>query len=333
MKQLSTTLLILAFAAGAFAQTTNEVVFSFDHKAGADSLVLNQTEFTIWNGKKVKLTRAEFYISEVEVRHADNTTTPLTDQYILVNAADPAAEFDLGQWPVDAAHGLTLHLGVAPSVNHNDPAAWPADHPLAPQNPTMHWGWSAGYRFMAIEGKVDNNGDGVPESDFEFHSLGDVLYKTVELTGVETAENGALHLHLTLDYVQLFKNMTMSGSLYQHGSGSLNQQMMTNAATEGFLAMPQASATQDVLANSLQVSVSPNPFTVEALIRYELPATTGALTMVVTNSLGQVVRSLGGLPASGTQRFEKGALPKGIYQIAFYENGALLARKQVVISE
>ncbi len=211
MKQLSTTLLILAFAAGAFAQTTNEVVFSFDHKAGADSLVLNQTEFTIWNGKKVKLTRAEFYISEVEVRHADNTTTPLTDQYILVNAADPAAEFDLGQWPVDAAHGLTLHLGVAPSVNHNDPAAWPADHPLAPQNPTMHWGWSAGYRFMAIEGKVDNNGDGVPESDFEFHSLGDVLYKTVELTGVETAENGALHLPSRWTMCETFKNMTMSG--------------------------------------------------------------------------------------------------------------------------
>ncbi len=110
---------------------------------------------------------------------------------------------------------------------------------------------------------------------------------------------------------------------------------MTNAATEGI--PPRHAAgfqpTQDI-ADQLPSGVgSPNPFTVEALIRYELPATTGALTMVVTNSLGQVVRSLGGLPASGTQRFEKGALPKGVYQIAFYENGALLARKQVVISE
>lgn len=332
MKYLSTLLLVFAFASSAFAQTTNQVVFSFDHKAGADPIVLNQTEFTIWNGKKVKLTRAEFYISEIEIHHPDSTTMSLTDKYILVNAANPIAEHDLGQWAMDAAHGVTLHLGVPQSVNHNDPAAWPSNHPLAPQNPSMHWGWSAGYRFMAIEGKVDNNNDGVPETDFEFHNLGDALYKTVELTGIEEAESGVLHLHLTLDYVQLFKNMAMTGNLIQHGSASMNQKMMTNAATEGFLAMPIVSATHEVLTNSLNVSASPNPFSTETLIQYELPVT-DALSMIVTNSLGQVVRTLGGLPATGSLRFEKGDLPKGIYQYAFYENGNLLARKQFVIGE
>lgn len=332
MKQLSTLLLALVFASAAFAQTTNQVVCSFDHKAGADPMVLNQTEFTIWNGKKVVLTRAEFYVSEVAIHPTDSMATTLADQYMLVNAAAPNTEFDLGNWPADATHGLTLHLGVPQSVNHNDPASWPANHPLAPQNPTMHWGWSAGYRFMAIEGKVDNNGDGVPETAFEFHNLGDALYKTAELTGVETAQNGVLHLHITLDYAQLFKNMAMTGNLIQHGSASINLKMMTNAATEGFLAMPQASATHDVLANSLQVTVSPNPFAAETSVRYELPAT-GALTMVVSNSLGQAVRTQGGLPADGTLRFEKGNLPKGVYQLAFYDKGRLLARKQMVISE
>ncbi|HRI60019.1 MAG TPA: hypothetical protein PK228_09860 [Saprospiraceae bacterium] len=332
MKHLSTLLLAFAFVSSAFAQTTNQVVFSFDHKAGADPMVLNQTEFAIWNNKKVKLTRAEFYISEIEIHHSDSTTMPLTDEYILVNAANPGAEHDLGQWAVDAAHGVTLHLGVPQSVNHNDPAAWPATHPLAPQNPSMHWGWSAGYRFMAIEGKIDNNNDGVPETTFEFHNLGDALYKTVELTGIEEAENGVLHLHLTLDYIQLFKNMAMTGNLIQHGSATLNQKMMTNAATEAFLAMPEASATHEVLTNSLNVSASPNPFSAETLIQYELPAA-DALSMIVTNSLGQVVRTLGGLPATGSLRFERGDLPNGIYQYGFYDNGNLLARKQFVISQ
>ena len=143
MKRLSTLLIALIFALSAFAQTTNQVVFSFNHKAGADPMVLDQTVFTIWNNKKVKLTRAEFYISDVEIHLADNTTLPLTDQYMLVNALNPTAEHDLGQWAAGAAHGLTLHLGVPQSVNHNDPAAWPAGHPLAPQNPTMHWGWTS----------------------------------------------------------------------------------------------------------------------------------------------------------------------------------------------
>ncbi len=332
MKRLSTFLLALVFAVSAFAQANNQVVFSFNHKAGADPMVLDQTEFTIWNNKKVKLTRAEFYMSEVEIHKPDGVIMPVADQYILVNAANPGAEHNLGQWPVDAADGLTLHLGVPQSVNHNDPAAWPAGHPLAPQNPTMHWGWSSGYRFMAIEGLVDNNNDGVPETTFEFHNLGDALYKTVELTGLEEAQNGVLRLHLTLDYVQLFKNIPMTGNVIQHGSATINNTMMNNAATENFLTMATVTATHEVPANSLNVSASPNPFSVETTIRYELPAT-DAITMVVTNALGQSGRTLSGLPAAGSMRFEKGDLPKGIYQYAFYENGNLLARKQFVISE
>ena len=96
--------------------------------------------------------------------------------------------------------------------------------------------------------------------------------------------------------------------------------------------MPVVSGTHAVLANSLNISASPNPFSAETLIQYELPAA-DALSMMVTNSLGQVVRTLGGLPATGSLRFEKGDLPMGIYRYAFYENGNLLARKQFMISE
>ncbi len=330
MKRLSALfLLFVAFAGAAFAQN-NQVVFSFDHKAGADPLVLNQTIFSIWNNKKMVITRAEFYISEVEIHHPDSTMMPLTDQYLLVNAKNPTAEFDLGAWPVVAAHGVTLHLGVPASVNHNDPASYPANHPLAPQNPTMHWGWSAGYRFMAIEGKVDNNGDGVPETVFEYHNLFDELYRSLELIGVKNAENGVLHLHFVLDYAQLFKNMAMTGTLVQHGKFASNVTMMNNAATQNFVTMVGTSATHEVEANSLHVKASPNPANVEALLEYTLPAA-GTLELMLTNTLGQTVRSLTGLSASGSVRLETATLSGGIYQYAFYENGKLLARKQLVV--
>jgi hypothetical protein len=332
MKYLSTLILCLAFAAGAFSQTTNKVVFSFDHKAGAEPMLLNETVFSIWNNKKVVLTRAEFYISRVDIHHPDSTVMPLTDHYMLVDATYPDAEHDMGEWEVEAAHGITLRLGVDADHNHLDPASFPATHPLSPQNPSMQWGWTAGYRFMAIEGKVDNNNDGIPETDFQFHNLGDALYKTVELTGMKEAESGVLHLHLTLDYIQLFKNMAMTGNLIQHGSASLNAKMMTNAATASFITMPQTSSVHEVLVNSLKVSVSPNPLTTMAVINYELPAN-DALTIVMTNTLGQTVRTHSGLPTAGMLQVEKGDLTKGIYQCSFYENGKLLARKQLVITE
>ncbi len=331
MKRLSTLLLLfVAFAFSAFTQTMNQVVVSFDHQVGADPLVLDQTVFPIWNTKKVKLSRAEFYISEVEIHHPDGTMMPLTDQYLLVNANAPTTEFDLGTWPVEAAHGVTLHLGVPQAVNHNDPAAWPDSHPLAPKDPSMHWGWAGGYRFLVLEGQVDNNGDGVPETDFEFHSLGDALYKTIEVTGMKEAENGVLHLHFVLDYTQLFKNVAMTGNLIQHGSAILNQKLMINGATANFVTMPSVSATHDVVVNSLNVKVSPNPANTETMLEYAFPAV-GTLHLVMTNTLGQTVRSFTNLAPSASIRLETNTLPVGIYQYAFYENGSLLARKQLVV--
>jgi len=330
MKRISTLfLLFIAIAATAFSQN-NHVVFSFDHKVGADSLVINQTVFSIWNNKKVKLSRAEFYISEAEIHHPDGVVMPLTDQYLLVNAKNPEAEFDLGSWPVDAAHGVTLHLGVPQSVNHLDPASYPASHPLSPQNPSMQWGWTAGYRFLVLEGKVDNNGDGVPETTFEFHNLGDALYKTLELTGMKEAHNGVLHLHFVLDYAQLFKNLAMTGNLIQHGSASLNVNVMNNAATQNFITLPTVLATHEVESNSLNIKAFPNPANIETLLEYTLPAS-GSLDLILTNTLGQTVRTLSGLPATGTVRLETASLPEGIYQYVFYENGDLLARKQLMV--
>ncbi|MFN0175472.1 MAG: MbnP family protein [Saprospiraceae bacterium] len=322
-------LLLVAFVATAIAQN-NQVVFSFDHKVGSDPLVLNETVFSIWNNKKIKLTRAEFYISELEIHHPDSMIMPLTDQYLLVDAKNPTAEFNLGIWPIDAAHGVTLHLGVPATVNHNDPAGYPDNHPLAPQNPTMHWGWSAGYRFMAIEGQVDNNNDGVPETAFEFHNLFDELYRALELTGMKEAENGVLHLHFVLNYAQLFKNMAMTGTLIQHGKFANNVAMMNNAATQNFVTMLGTSSTHEIELNSLSIKASPNPANSESMLEYTLPAS-GSLELILTNTLGQTVRTLSGLSATGTVRLETASLPVGIYQYAFYENGDLLARKQLMV--
>jgi len=82
MKYLVTLFLVFALALAARAQAPNQVILSFSHRAGEDSLVLNETVFTIWNGKAVSLSRADFYISEVEVYHLTPPihNTPLTDR-------------------------------------------------------------------------------------------------------------------------------------------------------------------------------------------------------------------------------------------------------------
>ena len=48
------------------------------------------------------------------------------------------------------SHDITtlesVRFGVGRSEhNHLDPSAYPGDHPLAPQLPSMHWGWASRY--------------------------------------------------------------------------------------------------------------------------------------------------------------------------------------------
>lgn len=331
MNRLITTLLLFAFFANTSAQT-NRVVLSFDHKVGANPLIINQTTFSIWNGKKVILTRAEFYISKMAIVKQDGSKVPLTNRYILTNANNATFEHDLGTWDAQMASSVALYIGVDSATNHLDPGLYPQTHPLAYKNPSMHWGWESGYRFMVVEGKIDNNGDGVPESPFEVHSFGDIVYKSATIQTLKSATNGVLSVRFNLDYIQLFKNIDMTGSLLQHGSRPMNDKMLTNAVTENFFSISTATSTAEISANSEKISVSPNPFLTETLIRYDLP-TKENLTLVVTNLLGQVVRTTNGLPNSGTVRFEKGNLSTGLYQAAFYEKGNLMGRKKLVISQ
>lgn len=331
MKRLPVTLSFLAaFCVASFAQTNNQVVFTFTHKVGDDTLSLGKTFFYTWNSKLVKLTRAEFYLSKIEILQAGGDKVPLSDQYLLVNALNPNTEYALGEWPVAAATGVKMGLGVDAEHNHLDPAQYPADHPLAPKNPSMHWGWAAGYTFLAIEGEVDHNGDGTPETIFQYHNIDDLLYKVIERSGEATAENGVLRLHFDLDYVKLFEEIPLDANFINHGNNPANQQMMTNAANESFLTMKSVSAAPEVLENSLAVSAAPNPAAGETLIRYDIPTAT-SLDLVLTNSLGQSVRTVNGLPNTGSTRVVTADLPAGIYQYAFYEKGQLLARKQLVV--
>jgi hypothetical protein len=330
MKKIST-ILFLSIAAISLNAQMNSVVVSFEHNVGAYPMILNESIFPIWNGKNVIIKRAQFYLSQTEIQHPDNSIMPLSDQYMLVDASDPDAEFDLGSWEVDAAHGLTLHIGVDAEHNHLDPASYPSGHPLGFQSPDMHWGWAAGYRFLVIEGLVDNNGDGVPESIFQYHSLDDALYKSVQLSTETEAANDVLHLHMVLDYSKLFENIALSGNLIHHGSDPSNVLMMNNAANNGFITFPGITASEDLNDNNLTVTASPNPANQSAVITYDLPG--NRLDLKVTNLLGQEIRTYSGLPGSGTFTIDVTDLPKGIYQYTFSENGKLLAGKQIIVCE
>lgn len=251
MFKIFTIVLSCLLAFNSFGQM-KDLSFKFNHTAEGVPLELNKTIFTIHNGKKVKLTRAEFYLSGISLFTTDQDSFNVADAYVLVNANNPDKVHTVGSFPAD--HGfkkLKMDVGIDKAKNHADPTLYSASHPLGPKSPEMHWGWASGYRFIALEGLVDNNGDGTPEQEFQIHSLGDaLLFRTLlDMTASHHVETEPLIINL--DYTKLFNSIAMSGNLIQHGSAALNKSLLKNAATSGFLNPLLISSTENIPFESI----------------------------------------------------------------------------------
>lgn len=200
-----------------------------------------------------KITRMEYYISDIRITHDGGQETPMTDLYLLVHPAEDSVYF-LGAHPgITSVEGITFSVGVDEDRNHADPALYPSGHPLAPQNPSMHWGWSSGYRFAALEGKAGANF----ANDFEIHALGDANYKQQSIaTTAETDDAGEKTIYLVADYTQLFVNVDVSAGLIVHGSSGKAVILLNNmknlvfkAAQSSGILNPEFKGRFAVLAN------------------------------------------------------------------------------------
>lgn len=327
-----TALLVCAFSPMLRAQAENEVIFTFQYNAGAQPLDLNQTIFPVWDGTKVTLKRAAFYLSEIELIRSDSTVLPLEDLYLLVDAGEADPNYAAGAWPAEQIIGVVLHIGVDSAHNHLDPSSYPAGHPLGHQKSPMHWGWVAGYRFLSIDGKVDQDNDGIPEDPLEYHSIGDKLYKPVYLDGRAKAEGGILRINIDLDFARLFQGIDLSGLLIYHGDKPANMQMMENAASAGFIKMAATSSAPEIDSWSKYVQIAPNPAFESTRILTQLPLGE-PVRVVVSNVFGQTMLDMTQVPAEDSFLLDTGNLPSGMYQCAFYHKGRLIANKSLVVQK
>jgi hypothetical protein len=135
---------------------------------------------------------------------------------------------------------LSTVLGVDASLNHLDPSAFPNESPLNISNAgPMHWGWSSGYIFMNLEGKVDTIPDGVVNTDlsFSFHIGTDPYLQYLQFNNVNWQDigNNTKQFKLKLDLLAFLG----SGSTAIH----LNNEYLTHTAAG------QELLTQKVITN------------------------------------------------------------------------------------
>jgi len=192
-------------------QAQNNVSLEIVHALGDQIFELNKQSETP-EGVKFKADRLEYYISEITLIHDGGQETMVEDLWVLVRA-NLITSVDLGNLDVTELEGLRFSIGVDSDHNHLDPSTYNQFHPLANQNPSMHWGWAAGYRFVALEGMGGEQLD----QTYEIHALGDDYYFDVELDISDSAENGELDIVVYGEYTQALSGIDVSNGVITHG--------------------------------------------------------------------------------------------------------------------
>lgn len=205
-------------------------------------------------GMQFNLDRVQYYISEIKLVHDGGQITNVPSTWILVDAGSPVNQL-LGNFSITNLEAIKFAVGVEAATNHLDPSTYPMTHPLAPQAPSMHWGWTSGYRFAALEG---NSGSGFSQT-FELHGLGDQNYFPLTINTAGQDNNGDLDVVINADYKGALQNINVASGPVTHGEFGEAQHMLHNFTTYVFTSVEgnQSIGIKEELAN--KVSVAPNP--------------------------------------------------------------------------
>lgn len=252
---MRSTLLFIAFCVSTL--TTNaqtSVSLRINHLLNGEEMQFNKEAKNDLDNV-FTISRLEYYLSGFTITHDGGQVTEVEDLYILLTQGQKSSSIliDLGTFDVSEIESVGFHYGVDEEANHADPALWPEDHPLAPKFPSMHWGWTAGYRFLALEG------DSGPKLDqkIEFHCIGDEFYKNIELD-VSVEKSDDVIIDINAECSNLLQGIDISKGLIIHGALGEITTLADNFVENVFTIANATSIKEEV---DYSVRIYPNPTT------------------------------------------------------------------------
>ncbi len=110
-----------------------------------------------------------------------------------------------------------------------------AEAPL--NDPSMHWAWNpaAGYKFLLMEGRVDDDGDGVVDASdptFTYHcATDDLLTEDVLDFHADIVAGATLSKHVEIQVDVLMTGIDVVATPVGMGAEAVNQALMQNLAS------------------------------------------------------------------------------------------------------
>jgi len=320
MKKYFFSLLTVLIALTATAQTNVEL--RINHNLASQPFQMNTTAQNN-NGQDFQVTRLQYYVTRISVIHDGNQVLPIVDDTLaLVNTENgPFTSIPLGNLNVTSIEGVKFHIGVWSPMNTADPSLWPMGHPLAPQSPSMHWGWASGYRFLVYEGKGGANFSQV----FQLHALGDQNYFEATVMAPGQAHNGGELINVNADYTRGVENIQVGNGTISHGDNGAALVALNNFQNYVFSAAPGSVGVEEMTISDWMVY--PNPAGNAVAFNVQLPANHQLTKVVVSNVLGQTVLEL---PIVGSNAISFELADAGLYTISLHDASGTISTKRIV---
>lgn len=272
-------------------------------------------------GNDFMIDRLQYYISGFSITHDGGQVTEVEDLYVLVSLLNDSEStmIDLGELTFTTLESVNFNLGVDQEANHSDPSLYHPTHALYPKSPSMHWGWTSGYRFIALEGKSGPN----VNQNLELHCVGDQFYQQLEFDVNMSGEDSYL-IELNAEYTNLLSGIDVSSGLIVHGNGNPIPTLSNNMIDKLFSLSVSTNTSDSDLFTSFDVY--PNPVTNGQLtINLDLASTNN--TIRIQDALGRVVLS------QSQSNLNTVNLPNsGIYFVSVSDaRGTVLATRKLIV--
>ena len=240
---------IVLCSASLSAQNFVRTSFLF-HNAG-QPFALNET-IAAYNGVDYSVQSMAFFMSRVKITHDGGQVTALdTNEVYYVNFNVP--EIILGSFNISQVEAITFDVGVPEYLNHLDISQYPVHHPLAFHDPTMHWGWAAGYMHMVMNGKGHDNNDGMPSVAYELNCLGDDNVPTTTITTTATVNpDNSRTIFLICNVDEWLRDTDPATTGAMHGSNGVNATVMSNVENHPVFTSPATAS----LIGKEQINIS-----------------------------------------------------------------------------
>ncbi len=245
-------LLVLSISSFSISAQTDLILnlnFKFENQPFAYNSVYNSTS---QGGAVVEFDRIQFYMSSINIAYDGGQTLTLTNEYVLTHAN--VSQYPLGSYFINNIEEINFDMGVDYAANHGNSSNWPNGHPLSPQTPLMDWGWPSGYFFIVIDGRIDDDNDGIANKVFQLRALGDQMLTAVNVSPNVNVDNNNTYINLDVNIDGWIEDLDLSTIGIDHSSSANNLAVCNNTNTYNvFSQSALTSVTEHIIPSYITI--------------------------------------------------------------------------------